>query len=92
MLILLLGCLGELSATCSSDRGCSDGACVNGICQGVVCDVDGDCPTDQECASVLGSQACARPCETDADCYGESTCQEVPETSALDVELFSYCF
>lgn len=93
MLILLLGCFADITPTCSSDRGCTDGAaCVNEICQGRVCSVDGDCPTGEVCASVLGSETCARPCEADGDCYGESACLEVPETGASDAEAARYCF
>lgn len=93
MLILaFVACLGQLSATCTSDRSCGEGACVNSVCQGVVCEVDGDCPTAQECASIQGSKSCARSCDADGDCYGESTCVDVPESSASDALVASYCF
>ncbi|HJN72614.1 MAG TPA: hypothetical protein QGF58_01655 [Myxococcota bacterium] len=92
LIYLLVSCLSELDATCSSDRGCPEGACVNGICQGPACEIDSDCPGGEQCASVLGSMSCARPCAADGDCFGESTCTDVPSSSASDAELVSYCF
>ena len=93
LLLLQLGCIDELQASCRNDAGCSDeAACVRGVCQGQPCSSDADCKGAMECAQVLGSQTCALPCAGDADCYGETVCQEVPASSESDAETALYCF
>lgn len=92
MLLMLLACISDLSATCSNDRGCAAGSCVNSICQGAPCTADAECATGQECASIQGTNTCARPCEVTEDCFGESTCQSVPADTTADAELVDYCF
>lgn len=92
MLLMWLACFSDLSATCDNDRGCAEGSCVNGVCQGLPCAVDAECPDEMACASVQGTQVCARPCAQDGDCFGESTCQGVPADTTSDAEVVSYCF
>lgn len=92
MLLLLIACISDLSATCNSDRNCADGSCVNGICQGISCTADAECPQGQECASLQGTAVCATPCAVSDDCFGASTCQDVPSDTTADAEVESYCF
>ena len=79
--------------SCRNDAGCSNGAaCVRGVCQGEPCAADEDCSGAMECASILGSETCALPCEGEADCYGETVCQEVPASSESDASTGMYCY
>ena len=93
LLLLNLGCIDELRASCRNDAGCSDeAACVRGVCQGQPCSSTGDCSGAMECATVLGSRVCALPCAGDADCYGETVCQDVSESSESDAPEARLCF
>lgn len=86
-LLLSLACFLPLPGTaqmgeeCSESRDCAgDGTCLKGVCAGYACDADTgggggeDCADDHECASVAGVEACAIPCDADADCPGSMSC------------------